>query len=72
MTGGLQKVDHAALRTNQAFIIDSQGKPRVVNHGVASTEKILGQLEKAEGRIFVSAGHSNERTEVRLASLATD
>lgn len=28
------------------FVLDSSGKPRIVNHGVASTEKLLDQIRK--------------------------
>ncbi len=31
------------------IVIDSRGKPRQVNHGVAGLEKLLVQLEQAEG-----------------------
>lgn len=38
------------LSVPTTFIIDSKGRPRGVNHGVASAEKLRGQLETAEGR----------------------
>jgi thioredoxin-like negative regulator of GroEL len=38
------------LSVPTTFIIDSKGKPRGVNHGVASAEKLHRQLEAAEGR----------------------
>jgi hypothetical protein len=30
------------------FIIDSRGRPRYVNHGVAGWEKLLKQIESVE------------------------
>jgi thioredoxin 1 len=60
------------LSVPTTFIIDSRGEPRLVNHGVASAEKLLGQLEKAEGREFDFTRHPKEGTEVRPASLSTD
>jgi thioredoxin 1 len=41
------------LSVPTTFIIDSQGYPRGVNHGVASTKKLLCQLEAAQGGPFV-------------------
>jgi thiol-disulfide isomerase/thioredoxin len=38
------------LSVPTTFIIDQEGQPRQVNHGVALTEKLLDQLEKASGR----------------------
>lgn len=38
------------LSVPTTFVIDSAGRPRQVNHGVTSTEKLLRQLEQAEGR----------------------
>jgi len=37
------------LSVPTTFIIDSQGRPRRVNHGVASAEKLLNQIEEVEG-----------------------
>lgn len=38
------------LSVPTTFIIDSRGKPRGVNHGAASADKLRCQLEDAEGR----------------------
>jgi thiol-disulfide isomerase/thioredoxin len=38
------------LSVPTTFVIDSDGQAREINHGVASTEKLLGQLEQVEGR----------------------
>lgn len=38
------------LSVPTTFIIDSRGRPRRVNHGLASTEKLLSQIEEVEGR----------------------
>jgi thioredoxin 1 len=40
------------LSVPTTFIIDSKGQPRGINHGVASTEKLLKQLEDANGAQF--------------------
>jgi thiol-disulfide isomerase/thioredoxin len=37
------------LSVPTTFVIDSKGQARRVNHGIASTEKLLGQLEEVEG-----------------------
>ena len=37
--------DWGVLSVPTTFIIDVNGKPRYVNHGVASTEKLFQQLE---------------------------
>lgn len=37
------------LSVPTTFVIDSGGQARQVNHGVASTEKLLAQLEQVEG-----------------------
>jgi thioredoxin 1 len=37
------------LSVPTTFVIDSGGQARRVNHGVASTEKLLEQLEQVEG-----------------------
>ena len=42
------------LSVPTTFIIDSQGRPRRVNHGVASFQKLLLQLEVAEGHPIIS------------------
>ena len=36
------------LSVPTTFIIDSRGRPRRVNHGVASAEKLLRQIEEVE------------------------
>ncbi len=46
------------LSVPTTFIIDSKGQPRGINHGVASTEKLLRQLEDAEGIKFASIAKS--------------
>ncbi len=38
------------LSVPTTFIIDGQGKPRRVNHGVALAEKLLNQLEEVTGK----------------------
>jgi thioredoxin 1 len=40
------------LSVPTTFIIDSQGRPRRVNHGVASAERLHKQIEEVEGRSF--------------------
>jgi thioredoxin 1 len=40
------------LSVPTTFVIDSQGRPRRVNHGVASAERLLKQIEEVEGRSF--------------------
>lgn len=40
------------LSVPTTFIIDSRGRPRRVNHGLASAEKLLSQIEEVEGRSF--------------------
>lgn len=44
------------LSVPTTFIIDSGGHPRGVNHGVARAEKLLGQLEAAEGGPLLPPG----------------
>lgn len=38
------------LSVPTTFLIDSSGEARGVNHGAASAEKLLGQLERIEGK----------------------
>jgi thioredoxin 1 len=40
------------LSVPTTFIIDSQGRPRRVNHGVANAERLLKQIEDVEGGAF--------------------
>lgn len=40
------------LSVPTTFVIDSQGRARRVNHGVASAERLLRQIEEVEGRSF--------------------
>jgi len=40
------------LSVPTTFIIDSRGRPRRVNHGVASAEKLLNQIEEVEGHPY--------------------
>jgi thioredoxin 1 len=42
------------LSVPTTFVIDSQGRARRVNHGVASAERLLRQIEEVEGRSFYS------------------
>lgn len=42
------------LSVPTTFIIDSNGQPRGVNHGVASAEKLRRQLEAAAGRPMIT------------------
>ncbi|MCH7663830.1 MAG: thioredoxin family protein [Chloroflexi bacterium] len=41
------------LSVPTTFLIDSSGRPRHVNHGVAHAEKLLKQLENIEGHVLV-------------------
>ena len=43
------------LSVPTTFIIDPQGRPRRVNHGVTLTEKLLDQLEKVAGVSLIPA-----------------
>ena len=49
------------LSVPTTFIIDSKGKPRRINHGVASFQKLLLQLEEAEGNPLTSKLENRER-----------
>lgn len=51
------------------FVIDRHGRPRRVNHGVASAEKLLGQLEELEqGRhLFAAIRSAVRRAQERLS-----
>ena len=40
------------LSVPTTFIIDTQGRPRRVNHGVASAERLVKQIEDVEGRSY--------------------
>ena len=40
------------LSVPTTFIIDTQGRPRRVNHGGASAERLLKQIEDVEGRSY--------------------
>ncbi len=57
--------DHwGVLSVPTTFIIDSQGQPRGVNHGVASANKLIGQIEEAEGgRLVPSAALPNANSQ---------
>lgn len=56
------------LSVPTTFIIDSGGQPRGVNHGIASAEKLLRQLEAAEGKPLVPPGTAQAlRAEPRRA-----
>jgi len=48
------------LTVPTTFIIDSKGRPRCVNHGVASAEKLQRQIEAAEGSSHRSYGIINQ------------
>lgn len=64
MTDSLQVIEiDAAARSDLAdywgvlsvpttFIIDERGRPRRVNHGVSSTEKLYRQIEEVEGHSY--------------------
>ncbi|MEX1248731.1 MAG: thioredoxin family protein [Anaerolineales bacterium] len=45
------------LTVPTTFVIDSKGQPRGMNHGVASAEKLHGQLEAAEGQSLLSSAN---------------
>ena len=49
------------LSVPTTFIIDSQGRPRRVNHGVASFQKLFLQLEAAEGHRLISNQVARDR-----------
>lgn len=38
------------LSVPTTFIIDSRGRPRRINHGIANVEKLQGQIEEVERR----------------------
>jgi thiol-disulfide isomerase/thioredoxin len=40
------------LSVPTTFIIDGRGRPRQVNHGVTSAEKLQRQIEEVDGRSF--------------------
>ena len=42
------------LSVPTTFVIDSKGEPRQVNHGVTLAEKLLAQLEEAEGCTLIA------------------
>jgi len=48
------------LSVPTTFIIDSKGKARGVNHGVATAEKLRRQLEAAEGRPLNSTAKTSQ------------
>ena len=54
------------LSVPTTFVIDSEGQPRRVNHGVALAEKLLEQLESAEGHAL-----SNQKEEQDTSSPIT-
>ncbi|HJW89863.1 MAG TPA: thioredoxin family protein [Anaerolineales bacterium] len=54
------------LSVPTTFIIDSQGRPRRVNHGVAGAEKLSRQLEEVEQSQGSSLEQSIRRTAGRL------
>jgi len=60
------------LSVPTTFIIDSSGEPRLVNHGVASTDKLLGQLEKIEGKSLTRSDDKQDETQARVASQGVD
>jgi thioredoxin 1 len=52
------------LTVPTTFIIDSKGRPRCVNHGVASAEKLLKQIETVEGssqRTYAIINHEEHK-----------
>lgn len=51
------------------FIIDRHGRPRRINHGVASAEKLLGQLEEIdqERHLFATVCKAVRRAQERLS-----
>ncbi|MGD2027433.1 MAG: thioredoxin family protein [Anaerolineales bacterium] len=59
------------LSVPTTFIIDLQGRPRRVNHGVTLTEKLLDQLEKAAGVSLVE-GDAEKAAEVRVDITGAD
>lgn len=56
------------LSVPTTFIIDAQGRPRGINHGVASTDKLRRQLETAQGQPFVSP-HPQSASEPELGRI---
>jgi thioredoxin-like negative regulator of GroEL len=59
------------LSVPTTFVIDSGGQARRVNHGVASTEKLLEQLEQVEGRSLIQTS-SAEIQRRRAGAPGTD
>lgn len=41
------------LSVPTTFIIDSKGRPRRVNHGITSAEKLIRQIEEVEQRRYI-------------------
>ena len=59
------------LSVPTTFIIDSKGRPRRVNHGVALAEKLLNQIEEVSGRKLVRS-EVRETVEVQAISSGMD
>ncbi len=49
------------LSVPTTFVIDSRGRPRGVNHGTASAEKLLRQLEQAEGKTLATLSKNTSK-----------
>lgn len=57
------------LSVPTTFVIDSKGQPRGINHGVAHAEKLLRQLEAAEGRPLARQANNDHVNEKQVESL---
>ena len=59
------------LSVPTTFIIDDQGRPRRVNHGVTLAEKLLDQLEQVSPRRLIET-ETNEKVETQASVCGTD
>lgn len=60
------------LSVPTTFLIDSSGEPRGVNHGTASAEKLLGQLERIEGKPLKTQSAETQKAQEQSVSLGSD
>lgn len=58
------------LSVPTTFIIDSNGQPRGVNHGVARADKLLRQLEAAEGGPLAPPGGEAAAKQTKYSSVS--
>ncbi len=59
------------LSVPTTFVIDSQGRPRRVNHGVTLAEKLLDQLEQVSGHRFINH-EEKESVEIHATTTGMD